>query len=118
MKRRQKAADMFPAPLREFREAEWPPVPGECLAHYGCHGEGYGAGCVPRPGEYCGQLHYESLARDYPDQPELLASAERADAYQRWHQARLNWLGEDDPRWFAEFLSSRYHAIRYPGRPR
>ena len=37
----RKAADPFPAPLQRFREADWPPVPGECLGHYSCRGEGY-----------------------------------------------------------------------------
>lgn len=30
----RKHAEIFPAPLREFREPEWPPVPGECLGAY------------------------------------------------------------------------------------
>jgi hypothetical protein len=29
----RKAADPFPAPLREFREEDWPPVSGEHLGH-------------------------------------------------------------------------------------
>jgi hypothetical protein len=108
--------DPFPAPLREFRESEWPPVEGECLGHYGCWGRGYGVDCVPRPGEFCGQLHYESLARDFPDRPGMLAAAKRGDAFTRYHQARLSWLGEDHPGWLAEFFDGdRYHEIRYGG---
>jgi hypothetical protein len=109
--------DLFPAPLREFVESEWPPVEGECLTHYGCHGQGYGMDCVPREGEPCGQRHYESLTRDYPDRPELLERALAADRYTRFHQARLAWVEGDEVAWMEEFLSSRYHEIRY-GRPR
>jgi hypothetical protein len=116
VRRRARAADVFLGPLAEFCEEDWPPVEGECLTHYACHGAGYGADCVPRPGEFCGQLCYEHLARDYPDRPGLLADAKRADAYQRWHRARLNWLGEDHPLWFKEFLNSDYRQIRYGGR--
>lgn len=107
--------DSFPAPLQEFREAEWPAVPGECLGHYACHGQGYGADCVPRDGEFCGQLHYEMLARDYPGRPGMLARAKLADACERFHRARLNWLGEDHPLWMEEFLdaSGVRHRIRY-----
>jgi len=117
--RRRGRRDPFPAPLREFAESEWPPVDGECLEHYACRGEGYEADCCPRPGEYCGQLCYESLALDYPGRPELLARAKAADAYERFHQARLNWLGEDHPAWFEEFLngSGARHEIQY-GKPR
>ena len=107
----------FPAPLREFVESEWPPVEGECLGHYACRGEGYGTDCVPRTAEYCGQLHYEHLAADYPDRPELLARALAADRYTRFHQARLAWVKDDDELWMQEFCSSRDHEIRY-GRPR
>jgi len=105
--------DLFPAPLREFVESEWPPVEGECLTHYGCHGEGYGTDCVPRPGEYCGQLCYEHLAAEYPGEPEILARARSADAYTRFHQARLAWVEGDEEAWMTEFLSSRHHEIRY-----
>lgn len=104
----------FPGPLAEFREADWPPVEGECLEHYACnYGTGYTKPCAPRPGEFCGQLCYESLA----DEPELLARAKAADAYARWKRARLGWLGEDHPRWLEEFLDSREHEIRYGPRP-
>ncbi len=101
----------FPAPLREFVESEWPQIEGECLGHYACHGEGYGADCCPRPGEYCGQLHYEALARDYPDRPEMLERAKLGDSYERFHRARLNWLGEDHPLWMEEFLDGS--GVRY-----
>lgn len=114
--RRRREDGRFPAPLREFREQEWPPVPGECLEHYGCQGEGYGRPCVPRPGEFCGQLHYEMLARDHP---EKLAAAKASDAYVRFNQARLSWLGEDDPGWMEEWLAGQGEAdaIRYGRRP-
>jgi hypothetical protein len=65
----RKAADPFPAPLRCFREADWPPVPGECLGHYTCRRNGYGGDCGPRPGEPCGQACYAMLAREYPGPP-------------------------------------------------
>ena len=117
----RKREDPFPGPLREFIESEWPPVPGECLTHYGCHGAGYAADCCPRPGEYCGQLCYESLERDFADRPEMLERAKLSDAYERFHRARLSWLGEDHPLWFEEFLNASgvRHAMRYgegPGR--
>ena len=102
----RRAQDPFPRPLREFREAEWPPAEGECLAHYACRGQGYEAGCVPRPGEYCGQRCYEHLAATYPHRPELLAARRRQDAHARFRQARLNWLGEDHPLYPAEFIDS------------
>jgi hypothetical protein len=107
---------LFPGPLAGFREEDWPPVPGECLGHYSCnHGTGYTASCSPRPGEFCGQLHYEMVARDYPDRPELLARAKAADAYERYRQARLSWLGEDHPDYVEELLGGwgEEHAIRY-----
>jgi hypothetical protein len=59
--------ETFPGPLAEFAAEDWPPVEGECLGHYACRGEGYEAACAPRPGEFCGQACYESLARDFPD---------------------------------------------------
>jgi hypothetical protein len=104
--------------LQEFREADWPQVPGECLGHYSCRGEGYSADCVPRPGEFCGQLCYEHLAADYPGQPDILVRAKAADAYTRFHRARLAWVKGDDEAWMTEFLSSRYHEIRYGKGPR
>ena len=113
MARWKREPDLFPAPLREFVEGEWPYVEGECLGIFGCHGEGYSADCVPRPGEWCGQLYYEAMARDQPDQPDRPARAKAADAYIRWHQARLNWVEGDDVAWMEEFLSSREHEIRY-----
>jgi len=110
----RKAADPFPAPLRCFREADWPPVPGECLEHYSCRGNGYEGDCVPRPGEPCGAACYAMLARDYLDRPEVLAAAQRADAFTRYHQARLSWLGEDHPGWIEEFFDGDRHGeIRY-----
>lgn len=115
-RRRKREDDRFPAPLREFREEEWPPVPGECLLSYSCRGAGYGGPCVPRPGEPCGQRAYEHLAREYPDRPEMLAAAKRADAWTRFHEARLNWLGEDHPDHLDEMLAGwgTEHALRYP----
>ena len=105
MRRRRKRGDLFPDGLREFREAEWPLADGECLGHYACRALGYELACVPRPGEFCGQRCYEMLARDYPDRPEVLAAAKRGDAYERFHQARLEWLGEDHPGWLDEFIN-------------
>jgi hypothetical protein len=105
VRRKGRRSDLFPVPLREFAESEWPPVEGECLGHYACRGQGYEVDCVPRDGEYCGQLHYEMLARDYPGRPEMLARARAGDAYERFHQARLNWLGDGHPLWFEEFLN-------------
>ena len=110
---RKREESPFPAPLREFVPSEWPQLEGECLGHYACHGEGYGADCVPRPGEYCGQLCYEHLAAEYPDRPEMLARALAADRYTRFHRARLAWVKDDDELWMQEFLSSREHEIRY-----
>jgi hypothetical protein len=108
----RKVADPFPAPLREFREQDWPPVPGEHLGHYWC--------CSPapdpasEPGEACGDRCYAMLAAGYPDRPEVLAAARRADAFTRYHRARLNWLGEDHPGWIDEFLhGDRHHEIRH-----
>jgi hypothetical protein len=110
----RKQSDPFPAPLRAFRESEWPPADGECLGHYACRADGYAADCAPRPGESCGQACYESLAREYPERPEVLAAARSADAFTRFHQARLNWLGEDSPEWITEFFDGdRHDQIRY-----
>jgi hypothetical protein len=111
----RKPRDPFPAPLQQFIESEWPPIPGECLGRYACnHGSGYTEDCAPRPGEFCGQLHYEMLARDFPGRPDLLARAKRADAFTRWKLARCNWLGEDHPGWLEEFFASPgEHEIRY-----
>jgi hypothetical protein len=109
---------MFPVPLQEFCEQEWPPVEGECLGHYACRGEGYWGECVPRLGEFCGQRSYEMITRDHPGDTAMLARWKRADAYTRFGQARLNWLGKDHPDYLAEFLDScgTAHQIRY-GRP-
>jgi hypothetical protein len=110
---RHKPRDLFPAPLQEFVESEWPPVEGECLQYYACRGEGYERDCVPRPGEFCGQLCYESIERDYPGRPDLLERAKAADAYVRWRLARASWLGEDHPGWLVEVLGAgAAHRIR------
>jgi hypothetical protein len=107
--------DPFPAPLQTFIESEWEPVPGECLGRYACHGAGYTAGCVPRDGEFCGQLHYEMLARDYPD---LLPRARRIDAFTRWKAARCGWLGEGNPGWAEEmFLGAPWEHEILHGKP-
>src|SRR5438876_81997 len=108
---------MFPGPLQQFREQDWPPVEGECLGHYSCRGQGYWGDCVPREGEPCGQRCYEHLAAEYPGEPEKLARARAADAYTRFHQARLAWVQGDEEAWMAEFLSSRDFEIRYGRRP-
>lgn len=113
MARWKRKPDLFPAPLREFVESEWPPVEGECLGHYSCRGVGYWGACVPREGEPCGTRCYESLAADYPDQPEILVRAKASDAYKRFHQARLSWVKDDDCAWMDEFCTSRFHEIRY-----
>lgn len=106
---------MFPGPLREFRESEWPPVDGECLGHYGCRRDGYSAPCAPRDGEFCGQRCYEMLARDYPGRSEVVAAAKASDAYTRFHEARLAWLGEDHPLYLDEFIDGYgpHQKIRY-----
>ena len=113
MARWKREPDLFPGPLREFVESEWPQLEGECLGHYGCHGEGYEVDCVPRPGEYCGQRSYEMIERDHPGDSAMLARWRRADAYKRFHQERLAWVKDDDEAWMTEFLSSREHEIRY-----
>jgi hypothetical protein len=109
--------ERFPAPLREFREEDWPPLPGECLDLFSCLGSGYDAPCVPRPGESCGQLYREELARD--GRPEVLAAARTADALNRFRRARLCWLGEDHPDYVTELVegwqaeeSARYAPFR------
>jgi hypothetical protein len=108
----RKRTDRFPAPLREFREEDWPRVPGECLGHYTCRSPLEGGDCAPPPGSYCGQACYEMLARDHGT--EALANAKRADAFTRYHQARLAWLGEYSPEWITEFYEGdEHHAIRY-----
>jgi len=111
----RKHENPFPAPLREFREEDWPPVEGECLGHYSCRGLGYEVACVPRAGEACGQRCYEQLAADYKDRPEVLAAAKASDAYERFHQARMSWLGEDSDGYLDEFIAGfkAYDRIRY-----
>jgi hypothetical protein len=104
VRRKAKPEDKFPAPLRQFHEGDWPPVEGECLGVYTCRANGYGEPCAPRPGELCGQRCYGQLAADYPDRPEVLAANKTADAYQRFHQARLSWLGKDSDAYVDEFL--------------
>ena len=46
---------------------------------------------------------------------EALASAKRADAFTRYHQARVNWLGPDTPEGIEEFYEggAEGDAIRY-----
>jgi hypothetical protein len=113
---RKPAKDPFPGPLREFREEDWPPAEGECLGHYGGCDRWYGGatGCAP-PGGPCGQPCYEKLAAGYPDRPEVLAAVLAADAFTRYHRARLNWLGEDHPGYVDEFIEGcrRDDEIRY-----
>ncbi len=118
VRRRVRAADLWPPHLREFREQDWPPQEGECLGHYTCHQLGYGVPCISLDGP-CGWKNYEMLARDYPDQPDMLARAKRADAWTRFHQARLAFLGEDHPRWLTEWIEGfgTYEQIRYGRRP-
>jgi hypothetical protein len=110
---RHRPVDVFPAPLREFREAEWPPVPGEHLGHYWCCGPAPDP--APEPGEACGDRCYAMLTRDHPDRPEVVAAAKRADAFTRYHQARLSWLAEDDPAYVGEVVAGwrAYEKIRY-----
>jgi hypothetical protein len=112
---RRAQPDPFPAPLREFHEEEWPPVEGECLEIYACRADGYGVPCAPRPGEPCGQACYAHLAAEYPDRPEVLAAAKSSDAYQRFHLARLTWLGKDHPDYLDEFIDAYglFGKIRY-----
>ena len=112
MRRRKRAGDLFPPRLREFREEDWPPVPGEHLGHYWCCGP-YPDPPV-EPGEACGDRCYAMLAAGYPDRPEVLAAAKRADAFTRYHKARIAWLGEDTPAAIDEWLDNdRHHEIRY-----
>ncbi len=96
---------MFPAPLREFREAEWPAVEGECLGIYACRANGYGSDCAPRPGEPCGWRFYAGRGEDG-----VARRQRQADALIRFRQARLSWLagavGEDHPLWMDEFCRS------------
>jgi len=115
VRRKAKPEDKFPAPLREFREADWPPVPGECLESYACRANGYEEPCAPRPGDPCGQACYRRLAASHPDRPEVLAAARLADAYKRFHLARLAWLTGDSDGWLDEFIegSQASDAIRY-----
>lgn len=111
---RKAARDQVPGPLRQFREADWPPVPGECLGHYGCRSDGYAGACAPRPGEQCGGACYARLASEHPGRPDILAAARTADAFTRYHQARLSWLGEDHPDYVDElFDGDRHDEIRY-----
>jgi len=111
----RKQVERFPPRLREFREEDWPPVEGECLESYTCRALGYEMACVPAPGVPCGQVHYDRLAAEYPDRPELLAAAKRADAYTRFEAARLEWIGEDGDGYLDELIESwnGADAIRY-----
>jgi hypothetical protein len=98
--------DAFPAPLREFRESEWPPVEGECLEHYSCRANGYESDCAPQPGVPCGQAHYEYLEQqEAPGRPDVLAAARRADAFTRFSAARLAWLGEEGDGYIDELIA-------------
>jgi hypothetical protein len=117
---RKPVPDLFPAPLREFREAEWPPVEGECLGHYSCRADGYSFECAPREGVPCGQACYDHLALEYAERPEVLAAVLRADAYTRFHEARLSWLGKDSDGYVDEMIEGFqvHERIRYaPFRP-
>ena len=115
MRRRRERGPGWPPHLAGFREEDWPQVPGECLVHYACADAWDRPPCVPREGEFCGQRCYETLARDYLDRPEVLAAAKTSDAYERFHQARLAWLGEDHPGYLDEFIGGfqAYERIRY-----
>jgi hypothetical protein len=100
----RKRAEMFPGPLREFREAEWPPVEGECLGMYACRGLGYESACVSLDGP-CGWRFYAA------PHAEGIAEAQRSrEALTRFRQARMSWLagavGEDHPLWLDEFCRS------------
>lgn len=97
-----------PARLMRFDPAQWPPVPGECLGRFACRGEGYGAPCVPVPGEECGDRFY---FRHVP--PERAEAERRTDAVYRWRQARLAWLGKDHP----AYAEERFGAGRRGGDP-
>ena len=82
------------------------------MGHYWCCGPAPDP--APEPGEACGDRCYAMLAAGYPDRPEVLAAVRRADAFTRYHQARLAWLGEDHPGWLGEFLDGdRHNEIRY-----
>jgi hypothetical protein len=111
---RRRREDVFPGPLAEFREQDWPPVEGECLRHYACRDGGYDGDCVSLEGP-CGWRTYAMLARDHPDEPEMAERARRADAYTRWRRARLSWLGEGHPEYLREWVAGLDdgHAIRY-----
>lgn len=95
---RKSPADALPGPLLEFREADWPPVPGECLEVYTCRADGYEARCAPGP-EGCGAAFLASL-----DDPRQVAEWRRRHAQRRWRQARMSWLGEGHPGWLDEWL--------------
>jgi hypothetical protein len=110
---RKQGPDPVPAPLRRFREEDWPPVPGECLEHYSCRANGYEQDCAPRPGEPCGQACYEHLAAEFPGRPEVLAAARRADAYTRFSLARQAWLGEGSDGYLEEVFDATADEIRY-----
>jgi hypothetical protein len=106
----RKRQELFPAPLREFVESEWPPVAGECLGGYACRSRGYIEDCRPREFEVCGERAYQHLRDDYPpDQAELMIAAwRRADACYRFHRARLSWIGDGDG-WLTEFQEAHRH---------
>ena len=85
------------------------------MGNYACRGRGYEEDCTPRDGESCAELCYERLAARCPGRPEALApAAKRADAFTRYHRARLSWLGPDHPLYLDEFLDGdRPDGIRY-----
>jgi hypothetical protein len=100
----RKRAEMFPAPLREFREADWPPADGECLGIYTCRGLGYESECVSLDGP-CGWRFYADRGDD-----DVTRRQRQTEALIRFRQARMNWLaravGEDHPLWMDEFVRS------------
>jgi hypothetical protein len=114
---RRRRQELYPAPLREFHEEDWPPVAGECLGGYACRAWGYIEDCRPREHEVCGERSYQHLRDTYPpDRAEVMVAAwRRADAAYRFHRARLSWLGDDHPGSLDEFLEAHHHEheLRY-----
>jgi hypothetical protein len=116
---RWRRQELFPAPLAEFEEAEWPPVEGECLKVYACRRGGYDGPCVPDGA--CGSRFYGALERDYPpgEAAVIAARYRRADAWERFRQARMSWLGEDHPEYVGEMIEGWREQDRIRrGRPR
>ena len=110
---------LFPAPLEHFREEDWPPVVGECLEIYACRAAGYGQDCAAEDAP-CGWRTYAAFERDYPPDraAELTRRYREADAYQRFTQARLAWIGEDHDLYLQVYLDGCGVAagIRHPDR--